>query len=72
MRLTTLLPALILFVATGCPVPPPARPVPTVTIPPASAVEKVHLNSIGSSLQHEYDVTLTKEEDIQAIKERRT
>jgi hypothetical protein len=36
-------------------------------MPAASDVASVHLTSLGSSLKHEYDVTLTKAADIGAL-----
>jgi hypothetical protein len=72
MRLKRALSALLLLgAAAGCryaapqfpPRPAPTRP----TIPAASDVASAHLTSIGSSLQHEYDVTLTNGADIEAL-----
>jgi hypothetical protein len=67
MRLTLVLHALLLLgAAAGCQYatsPPPPRP----TIPAASDVASVHLTSIGSSLNHAYDVTLSKAADIGAL-----
>jgi hypothetical protein len=66
MRLNLMLSAVLLLGAAGCrnaARPAPPRP----TIPAASEVASVHLESIGSSLKHEFDVTLTKEPDIAAL-----
>lgn len=67
MRLTHMLSALLLLsAAVGCDYaarPFPPRP----TIPAASDVASVHLKSVGSSLQHEYDVILTNEQNIGAL-----
>jgi hypothetical protein len=72
MRLTQVLSALLLLgAAAGCryaaPSLPPRPVPPRPTIPAAPDVASVRLTSIGSSLQHEYDVTLTKGSDIEAL-----
>jgi hypothetical protein len=66
MRLTWLLSALLLLsTVAGCQyaVRRPPRP----AIPAASEVASVRLTSIGSSLVHSYDVTLTTDRDIGAL-----
>jgi hypothetical protein len=72
MRLTPVLSTLLLLsAAVACDYaarrPPPRPTPPRPTIPAASDVASVRLKSIGSSLQHKHDVTLTKEPDIGAV-----
>jgi hypothetical protein len=67
MRLNLLL-STCLLVGAGAGCRNTARRVPPQpTIPTASEVASVQLKSIGSSLNHVYDVTLTKETDIEAL-----
>ena len=67
MRLKLMLSALLLLgTAVGCQIAARRFP-PPPTIPAPSDVASVHMTSIGSSLKHEYDVTLTKEPDIAAL-----
>lgn len=64
MRLTLVLSTLVLLsIVVGCEHTAQRTP-PRPTIPAAPDVASVHLKSIGSSLQHEYNVTLTKEPDV--------
>lgn len=63
MRLTLVRSALLLLgAAVGCQHTPPQP-----TIPAAADVASIHLKSVGSSLKHAYDITLTKDPDIVAL-----